>query len=189
MQPNAALKPAVWSCLSPACDKNPCEPSGNVSLALILLKWNRFSPFITLPVFKTYLRLRSVGGKRIPSLSSLDTFKIHKSRGLGFLSAILHNNENSNILCKNSWQGIFFPLHSCSISPYKYTCHLTRGEMGMFILDGHKFQLITSHAHPKDGAEVVSSHLYSSSKLFQYEFPFCCFFRWNNFFFFLYLLF
>lgn len=112
MQPNTALKPGVWSCLSPACDKNPCKPSGKVSLAPILLKWNHFSPFITLPVSKTYLRLRSVGGKKNP-FSSLDTFKIHKSRGLSFLSAIFHNNENSNILCKNSWQEIFpphFPL-------------------------------------------------------------------------------
>lgn len=105
------MEPGVWSCLSPASDKSP-------GLAAILLNWNHFSPFISLPVSGTYLRLRSVwrrrGNKYIyimkkknekngsPPLSSLDTFKIHKSRGLGFLSASLHNNEKSNILCKNS---------------------------------------------------------------------------------------
>lgn len=112
-----------------------------MGLAPILFSWNHFSPFITLPVSETYLRLRSArrgeeeGKKRLPSLSSLGTFKIHKSRGLGFLSAILHNNEISNILCKNSWQEIFFstprsPL-LCSVSPYqkyKHASGLTRWE-------------------------------------------------------------
>lgn len=99
--PNAPLEPGVWSRLSPASDKSPCKLSEKVGLALILFNWNHFSPFITLPVSETYLRLRSVGEKGSP-LRASDSFKIHKSRGLGFLSASLHNNENSNILCKNS---------------------------------------------------------------------------------------
>lgn len=170
MHPNAPLEPGVWSGLSPASDKSPCTPPEKVGLAPILFNWNHFSLFITLPVSETYLRLRSVGKKGAP-LSALDSFKIHKSRGLGFLSASLHNNENSNILCKNSWQEIFLLLHSCSILLYqsinilvvwqecRQVCSFLTGT------DGHKSHPITSHAYSTDGERGAFSHI--SAHIFQ----------------------
>lgn len=153
-----------------------------MGLAPILFNWNHFSPFITLPVSETYLRLRSVGerGKKekgSPSLSSLDTFKIHKSRGLGFLSASPHNNETSNILCKNSWQGIFFfppLLLHFALSKSKYIWREgSRARSFLTGADGHKSDPITSHAYSRRPGERGASHLYSHvsqrrNKAFQY---------------------
>lgn len=117
MRPNAPVEPGVWSCLSPASDKSRCKPSEKVGLAPILFNWNHFSPFITLPVSETYLRLRSVGEKKKDPFSVLwILLKIHKSRGL---VQVFITMRILIFYVRIADRRYFFFLPSCSILPYQ----------------------------------------------------------------------
>lgn len=58
---------------------------------------NNCSNSAQLSLYLSHRPIKDYGHRQKNLLSDLNTFKIHKSRGLSFLSRSPYNNENSNI--------------------------------------------------------------------------------------------